>query len=137
MLSCRLAPVKFIRRGLDLEPCIPGTEHVKGMPKIPAFIVAVPAPACVRVGIVAPTGATERAGGRAGKKMAPIGGCVGRDSSTIAGYNEVAVADKSKLHGREHGKEEKRASEGQLQDCHGRVCQAEAAGPGKYSQPGQ
>ena len=50
---------------LDLELCIPGTEHIEGMPEIPAVIVAVPSPSCVRVGIVAPTAIAERAGAQA------------------------------------------------------------------------
>ena len=47
---------------LSLELCIPGTEHIKGMPEIPAVIVAVPSPSRVRVGIMAPTAIAERAG---------------------------------------------------------------------------
>lgn len=47
---------------LNPELCIPGTEHIKGMPEIPAVIVAVPSPSRVRVGIMAPTAIAERAG---------------------------------------------------------------------------
>lgn len=51
----------------ELDPglCIPGTEHIKGMPEIPAAIVAVPSPSRVRVGIMAPTAIAERAGAQA------------------------------------------------------------------------
>ena len=61
---------------LSPELCIPGTEHIKGIPEIPAVIVAVPSPSRVRVGIMTATAITESAGVRAGSEMAPIRGCV-------------------------------------------------------------
>lgn len=61
---------------LNPELCIPGTEHIKGMPEIPAVIVAVPSPSRVRVGIMTATAIAESAGARAGSEMAPIRGCV-------------------------------------------------------------
>lgn len=63
-------------REFGLEPCVPGTEHIKGMSEIPAFVVAVPALACVRGGVVASIAVTESAGGGAGSGMAPIRGCM-------------------------------------------------------------
>ncbi len=108
------------KRELDLELCISGTEHIKGMPEIPAFIVAVPAPSRVRVGIVAPAAIAERAGAQAGSRVVPIRGDMGRDCSTIAGDSEACGVNQPTLHGREDGKEEKELLEGSFRIITGR-----------------
>lgn len=98
----------------NLELCIPGTEHIKGMPEIPAFISAVQPPSRIRVGIVAPTAVAERAGVRAGSRVPPIRGGMGRDGCAIAGYSKVFGVNQPRLYGREDSKEEKEFLEGSL-----------------------
>ena len=107
-------------RELDLKLCVPGTEHIKCMSEIPALVVAVPAPARVRVGIVAPTAIAESAGGWAGGKVPPIRGCMGGDCSAIAGDSEAFGVDQSKLHGGEQCKEEEELLEGSFRIVTGR-----------------
>lgn len=53
----------------DPERIVPGAEHVKGMPEVPGFVVTVPSPFGIGVGIMAGTTGAVRAGAGAGRKM--------------------------------------------------------------------
>lgn len=57
-----------------LKPVIPAAEHIECVPKIPGFVVAVPSPFRIRIGIMAAAGVPVGAGKSAGGKMPAVRG---------------------------------------------------------------
>ena len=64
---------KFQEDGkIDFKPAVPGTEQVQGVPEIPGFVVAVPSPSGIWVGIMPAAGTAVWAGKAAGSEMFAI-----------------------------------------------------------------
>ena len=91
----------------DFECIVPGAEHVKGMPEVPCFVIAVPAPFSIGVGIMAGTAGAVRAGTAAGRKMPAERGRMGNHSGAVPGEGKVLRANQPKAGRRQYGKDGK------------------------------
>lgn len=81
--------------------CIMETEHIKSMPEIEGFFVAVPSPVCVGVGEMAFAGTMGGAVFHAFADLMPIRGSVGMDTGAITGKSEAIGRDEPVAPGRE------------------------------------
>ena len=95
------------QREFNFQRIVPGAQHVKRMPEVPCFVIAVPSPCGIRVRIMAaaavPVGAVFPTGG----KMAAVRGGMGNHSGAIAGEGKVLRVNQPKADRRKYGKDGK------------------------------
>ena len=78
-----------------------------GMPEVPCFVIAVPAPFSIGVGIMAGTAGAVRAGTAAGRKMPAERGRMGNYSGAVPGEGKVLRVNQPKAGRRQYGKDGK------------------------------
>lgn len=82
------------------------------MAEEPCFIVAVPPPACIRVGIMASAGVPVWTVPAAGRKMPAIRGGMGNGSCAVTGQSKAPGINQSEADRRKHGKQGKERLQG-------------------------
>lgn len=92
-----------MERQVNADMGIVGAEHVKGVSEIKDFLIAVPAPVCVRIGEMPVTGAVENAVFAAIADFMSMRGCVGMDAGAVAGNGNTVCGDEAVFKGRDEG----------------------------------